>query len=257
VRSVVPILERTLETPSTVTLRFEVPWTAEPGQFVMVWVPGDDELPMSLSYPGPLAGVTIKTMGSTSRHIRGLEVGTPLGIRGPYGNRFDLSLRRLLIVAGGSGAAVLAPGAETVLQRGGTVSVALGATTAPELLFAERFRAMGAELRVSTDDGSQGAKGYVTPLAEAWMDERRFDAVWTCGPEVMMRKVLDAARRRGVPAFGSVERVMKCALGLCDACALGPYHVCVDGPVFPGETLGALGEFGRTKRDFCGRRVPA
>ena len=72
----------------------------------------------------------------------------------------------------------------------------------------------------------------------------------------MMRKVALAARARGVPAFGSVERQMKCALGMCDACALGPYHVCVDGPVFPAETLLGLSEFGRSKRDPSGRLVP-
>ena len=116
---------------------------------------------------------------------------------------------------------------------------------------------MGAELRLSTDDGSTGARGYVTGLVDGWLAERPFDAVWTCGPEIMMRKVVNAAQARGVSSFGSVERVMKCALGLCDACALGPFHVCVDGPVFPGSTLAEQAEFGRSKRDFAGRRVPA
>lgn len=255
-RSVLPVLERVQETPSTVTLRFDVPWTAAAGQFVMLWVPGDDELPMSLSYTGPRAGVTVKVMGETSRHIQKLTVGTRVGIRGPYGNRFDATPRRLLIVAGGSGAAVLAPGAEEVRALGGEVGVALGATTAAELLFERRFRALGAEVRLATDDGTAGARGYVTGVAEAWLQETPFDAVWTCGPEIMMRKVLDAARARGVPSYGSVERVMKCSLGLCDACALGPYHVCVDGPVFEGDRLSALEEFGQRKRDFSGRLVP-
>ena len=84
VRLVLPIAERRLETPSTVTLRVDVPWVAQPGQYVMVWVPGDDELPMSLSYGGPRAGVTVKTMGATSRHIQRLAVGDLVGIRGPY-----------------------------------------------------------------------------------------------------------------------------------------------------------------------------
>src|SRR4029077_20124590 len=126
------------------------------------------------------------------------------------------------------GAAVLAPAAEAAIAHGARMSVALGATAQAELLFEERFRAMGAVVRVSTDDGSSGARGFVTPLADAWLAETLFDAVWTCGLEVMMRKVLDSARARSVPAFGSVERHMKCALGLCDACSLGPMHVCVD-----------------------------
>jgi dihydroorotate dehydrogenase electron transfer subunit len=195
-------------------------------------------------------------MGPTSRAILSIRRGQRIGVRGPYGNAFDVTPRRILIVAGGSGAAVLAPAAEAARSLGGEITVALGATTAPELLFEERFRAMGARVELATDDGSRGARGYVTPLADRLLGSSPFDAVWTCGPEIMMEKVLAAAGRAGVDAFGSVERVMKCSLGLCDACALGPYHVCIDGPVFPGATLLSLPEFGRSKRDASGRRVP-
>ncbi|HTT26354.1 MAG TPA: dihydroorotate dehydrogenase electron transfer subunit [Thermoplasmata archaeon] len=254
-RRIVRVTERVVETPSTVTLRFPADAPAGPGQFVMLWVPGDDEVPMSLSYTGADQGVTVKVMGATSRAIQGIAPGTPVGIRGPYGNRFDLTPARILIVAGGSGAAVLAPAAEAAKARGARIAVALGATTASELLFLERFRRMGASVRVSTDDGSQGAKGFVTPVAEAWLGEERFDALWTCGPEVMMRKAIDAARAAGVPSFGSVERIMKCSLGICDACAFGPFHVCVDGPVFSGATLATVPDFGAFQRDAAGRRA--
>ncbi len=251
------MVERVQETPSTVTLRFDFAPVAAPGQFVMLWIPGDDELPMSLSYTdGPRKGVTVKAMGDTSRRVLGLGAGTRIGVRGPYGRAFDLSPRRLLVVAGGSGAAVLAPAAAEARQRGASVTVALGATTAPELLFAERFRAMGAEVVEATDDGSAGTRGFVTGPTARLLGERPFDAVWTCGPEVMMLKVVEAARSRGVPTFCSVERHMKCALGMCDACALGPFHVCTDGPVFEAGRLLGETEFGRFHRDPSGRRLP-
>jgi len=257
VRSVVPVTERVTETPSTVTLRFPYPAPADPGQFVMIWLPGDDELPMSLSYTdGPSKGVTIKAMGATSRRVQTIPVGTPVGIRGPYGNRFDVSPRRILIVSGGSGAAVLAPAAERARAAGGKVTVALGATRAPELLFKERFRTMGARVEVATDDGSEGTKGFVTAVAERLLTTEPFDVVWTCGPEVMMKKVILAAVGPSVPVYCSMERHMKCSLGMCDACSLGPYHVCVDGPVFPAERLAAVPDFGVFHRDSSGRRVP-
>ncbi|MGA7924154.1 MAG: dihydroorotate dehydrogenase electron transfer subunit [Thermoplasmata archaeon] len=255
-REVCSIRERIVETPSTVTLRFDYEPAAEPGQFVMVWIPGDDEIPMSLSYVGRSKGVTIKVMGPTSRNIQTLPVGERMGIRGPYGNHFDLSPRRILVVAGGSGAAVLAPAAQAARDAGSRLTVALGATTATELLFAERFRTMGARVVTATDDGSHGVHGFVTIPTEALLTVDTFDAVWTCGPEIMMRKVVTLAAQRGVPTYCSVERHMKCALGLCDACAIGPLHVCVDGPVFAAERLVGLPEFGTRKRDPSGRRVP-
>jgi dihydroorotate dehydrogenase electron transfer subunit len=257
VRDVVPVVERVEETPSTVTLRFPFAAPARPGQFVMVWFPGDDELPMSLSYvDGPSKGVTIKAMGDTSRRILSLPSGSRIGVRGPYGRGFDLSPRRILVVAGGSGSAVLAPAAEAAIRAGSGVTVALGATTAPELLFLDRFRSMGASTVVATDDGSAGERGFITGPAARLLAERPFDAVWTCGPEVMMKKVVQSARARGVRAYCSVERHMKCALGMCDACALGPFHVCTDGPVFDAELLDPGTEFGRFHRDPSGRRVP-
>ena len=255
-RTVVRVTERVEETPSTVTLRFPYAPAAEPGQFVMAWIPGDDELPMSLSYTeGPSKGITVKMMGATSRHVQSIVPGTLLGVRGPYGNRFDLSPRRILVVAGGSGAAVLAPAAERACARGAEVVVALGATRAPELLFRERFHRMGARVELATDDGSEGFHGFVTSVAERILGTERFEAVWTCGPEVMMRKVLAAAGAHGVRASGAMERHMKCALGMCDACAFGPYHVCTDGPVFSDEQLRGVADFGNFHRDATGRRV--
>jgi dihydroorotate dehydrogenase electron transfer subunit len=256
VRRLVRVRERIEETPSTVTLRFDDPTPASPGQFVMVWIPGVDELPMSLSYVGPSKGITVKVMGDASRRIQSIGADTVLGIRGPYGNRFDLSPRRILVVAGGSGAAVLAPAAEAAIPAGADVVVALGATTESELLFAERFRAMGAVVHLATDDGSMGQPGYVTRAVDGLLGHQEFDAVWTCGPEVMMRKVIVSAGARGTPVYCSVERWMKCGLGLCDACALGRHHVCIDGPVFPGRELMETRGFGEFFRDGSGRRRP-
>lgn len=255
-RSVATVSERVQETPSTVTLRFEDAREARPGQFMMVWIPGDDEVPMSLSYVGTSKGITVKSMGPTSQHIQSIARGERIGTRGPYGNAFDLRPPRILVVAGGSGAAVLAPAAESAARAGSRVTAALGATTGSELLFETRFRQMGARVELATDDGTRGARGYVTAVSDALLQEERYDAVWTCGPERMMEKVVRASGRAGVPVFGSVERVMKCALGMCDACALGPYHVCTDGPVFPGDLLLPLPEFGRMKREPSGRQVP-
>ena len=255
-RTICEVTERVVETPSTVTLRFDYSPGARPGQFVMIWFPGDDELPMSLSYTEPRKGVTIKAMGPTTRRVLSVPAGAQVGIRGPYGNQFDVSAGRVLVVGGGSGTAVLAPAAEAAVARGSSVVSALGATTREEILFGDRMGAISESVHLATDDGTEGHRGFVTDVAAELLAQERFDAVWTCGPEIMMRKVIAAAEPRQVPVFCSLERHMKCALGMCDACAFGPFHVCQDGPVFPAEQIAAIPEFGSTKRESSGRRVP-
>jgi len=131
-----------------------------------------------------------------------------------------------------------------------------GARTKADLACLSRVRAAG-PVHVSTDDGSEGFHGFVSDLAAKLLHEERFDMVLTCGPEVMMKKVVDAANARRVPVQASLERYMKCGIGICDACAFDDKLVCYDGPVFGGEELAKSQDFGRWRRDISGRRVKA
>jgi len=111
-------------------------------------------------------------------------------------------------------------------------------------------------LYVATDDGSAGHHGFVSDVAAKLLDDGRFDMVITCGPEVMMKKVVDLANAKGVRVQASLERYMKCGIGICDACAFDDKLVCLDGPVFDGEVLAASEDFGKFRRDKSGRRIP-
>jgi dihydroorotate dehydrogenase electron transfer subunit len=144
---------------------------------------------------------------------------------------------------------------EAFAQQGAKVVTAVGAKTADELLFVERANACG-EVHIATDDGSRGSQGFVPPLADKLLERLSFDQVLTCGPEKMMKAVVDVAAKRDVPVQASLERYMKCGIGICDACALDDKLVCADGPVFTGEELLASEEFGRWRRAKDGRRVP-
>jgi len=106
---------------------------------------------------------------------------------------------------------------------------------------------------VATDDGSRGHHGFVTDLLD---DALQCDVVYTCGPEPMMKKVLDWSLQHDMAMQASLERYMKCGIGICDACAIDGHHVCRDGPVFSRGTLAAMEDFGRRKRAPSGRRVP-
>lgn len=246
--AVATVVEVVAETPSVTTLAFDRSFAFEPGQFVMVWVPGVDEVPMALSSPN---SVSVQRVGEATAALVALAPGDRLGVRGPYGRGFPPG-GNILAIAGGIGAAPLLPLAET-----GRVPVfLLGARTAAELPFTERLGAV-TDLRLATDDGSAGRHGYVADLLGD-LDLSAFDAIAVCGPEPMMVAVRDRLASTGAldRSWFSLHRYMKCGVGVCGSCAVDPDGLCVcrDGPVFPGPVV-AASELGRYARDACGRRV--
>jgi dihydroorotate dehydrogenase electron transfer subunit len=217
-----------------------------PGQYVMVWIRGVDEIPMSLSYAN---GITVRKVGNATEALFRMNVGDSFGMRGPFGNGFSSTKLPALIVAGGVGAAPLASLAE---MRKGQVSTILGAKTEDELLFRERFESSG-PLLIATEDGSVGFKGLTIDLLK---NAYGYQEIISCGPERMMRKVLDHAVDVRVQSQFSLHRYIKCGVGLCGSCCIDPsgLRVCVDGPVFTGKQL-SDSEFGEYMRDATGRKV--
>ncbi len=234
---------------------------ANPGQFAMVWVPGIDEVPMSvLAIHGKSeAGVVIKKGGPVSTALWEKKVGDPFWVRGPYGHPFSVGHHhKLLVVGGGTG---LVPLLSLLVHfRGRDVTLITGARTSSELLFKDWLIADSKEhqfkLIFATDDGTYGEKNQVPKVAEEILGKQRFDAIYTCGPEPMMKKIYDLATKMHCHIQVSLERVFKCGVGICAACVIGPYLVCHDGPVFSEIELSGMPEFGHTRRDLSGKRVP-
>ena len=208
------VRERIAAGKGITTLRFDAPMSAKAGQFVMVWLPGVDEVPMSLSHIGDHAGITVKEVGEATRALSGLRPGDLVGLRGPYGNGWDLAARRILCVGGGVGMAPIITAAEAVGDPA-RVDVAIGARNAGEIIFEERARAASNDVRVTTDDGSYGLEGTVVSLADTMMKEKSYGMVLGCGPEIMNKFLLKACEGNGVPCQLSLERLMKCGAGLC------------------------------------------
>jgi dihydroorotate dehydrogenase electron transfer subunit len=253
----VKILKVRKESATAKSFEFKYPLYSRPGQFLMVWLPGMDEVPMSLSrIEKDTKEITVENVGEATAALHKLKPGNKIGVRGPYGNGFTLPRKKhYLLVAGGSGAASLAPIADIAQKLGSKATVVLGAKTAGKLILEKRLRAAAESVTVATDDGSKGVKGFATKVAEKLMDERKFDLVITCGPEVMMHKVVTATRERKIPVQASLERYMKCGLGVCGSCAFGRHRVCADGPVFTGYQLKSVADFGKAKLAPDGRRV--
>jgi dihydroorotate dehydrogenase electron transfer subunit len=263
----VKLLSVTAESPMVKSFMFndELCAKGEPGQFVMVWIPGVDEVPMSLSTlnsKNAEAAITVERVGEATKALHNMKAGDTIGVRGPFGNSYTVSRTgKVMIVGGGTGLASLAPLAERLAKETTDITFLMGAKTRSDLLFHEPIesllsRAKG-RLLAATEDGSYGDRGLVTTLAEKIFKEgKKFNMVYTCGPERMMQKMFLLAERYNVPFEASLERFMRCAIGLCGTCVIGKYRVCQDGPVFTRQRLREVkDEFGRWRRGFDGVRI--
>jgi NAD(P)H-flavin reductase len=229
-----------------------------PGQFNMVYAYGIGEVPISISGvtdDGSLQH-TIRAVGSVTRALAGLATGTVIGLRGAYGSAWPLDAAAggdLVIVAGGLGLAPLRQAIIQVLaqrERYRRVCILYGTRTPADVLYGGELAAWAAhrdvEFAITVDRASAGwggEVGVVTRLvARAGFDPERATAL-VCGPEIMMRFTAEALLRRGVPPAAihlSLERNMKCAVGSCGHCQLGPHFICRDGPVLPWPRLAGL-----------------
>ncbi|MEM2988129.1 MAG: dihydroorotate dehydrogenase electron transfer subunit [Candidatus Bathyarchaeia archaeon] len=261
----VKIREIMEETPTIKTFTFydKLCSKAEPGQFAMIWIPGVDEIPISISAATRegAASITVEKVGYATEMLHKKGEGDVIGVRGPYGNYFKLEGGKAMLVGGGTGLIPLTFLAEKLARTKNIMTFLLGAKTKNELLFLDRIgRALSTaecKILVATEDGSHGVKGLVTDVAEQILRKEKFAMIYTCGPEKMMLKMFLLAESYGLPIQASFERLMRCAVGLCGQCVLGQFRVCRDGPVFSTEQLRQIREeFGIFKLGFDGRKVP-
>ncbi|MHA1768344.1 MAG: dihydroorotate dehydrogenase electron transfer subunit [Candidatus Thorarchaeota archaeon] len=231
-----------------------------PGQFLMVWIAGVDEIPMSVSYiQSPVLGMTVLPIGDATTALASKHVGAWVGIRGPFGTSFTTDSKRALVVGGGIGIAPLRPLVYTLLSQGSEVTLLIAAQTKDALIYLDEFShapVEGLTVELATNDGSAGYHGLATEAASAIMKQSEFDALYTCGPELMMVGLYELALEQEIRFEASLERHMKCGCGICGTCALDPTGdlVCTDGPVFTGDRLSKFSDFGKYDRDLMGRR---
>jgi dihydroorotate dehydrogenase electron transfer subunit len=248
------------ETERITTLLFDIPHQSleiNPGQFFMVWVPGVDEIPMSVSlWEPPTAGISVQDVGEATKALTKLTEGDWLGIRGPFGSYYTTNSQKALVVGGGIGMAPLRPLVYNLLQQGAMVTLLVAARTKSQLLFYDFAGRIDSDLHVeiATDDGSMGSRGLAIEVAQDLIKNTMFDTIYTCGPELMMVGLLNLAQKENLRFQASLERYMKCGCGICGTCALDPTGdlVCKEGPVFTTKDLLELEEFGKYYRDSTG-----
>lgn len=254
------------ETDDIVTLELQAldggtGYAFKPGQFNMLYVFGIGEVPISMS--GDCASSlpivhTVRVAGAVTRAICGLEPGSTVGVRGPFGTAWPVAEAEgydVLVIAGGIGLAPLRPVVYHLLEnraRYGRVALLYGARSPRELLYrseVESWRGrfdldVEATVDLASDDW-RGRVGVVTTLIERAEFDPDNTVAMICGPEIMMRFSVRELQRQGVDSddiYVSMERNMKCAIGFCGHCQYGASFVCKDGPVFPYSRIAALQE---------------
>jgi len=225
-----------------------------PGQFVMVWIPGYDEKPYALTGCGKTVKITVRKRGPFTEKLFTLKKGDLLGLRGPYGHGFSMDrVKKACVVAGGIGSAALILLAEGLAAMGTKIDFVHGCRCKDDVLFADRIKKIGSH-HIATEDGSRGTKGYCTVILEELLAKNKYDMLYCCGPEMMMKAILKQCNKFDVPAQFAVERYMKCGIGICGHCSLDDSLCCVDGPVFNREKLNKSKEFGVVWHEKTGKK---
>jgi len=227
---------------------------ALPGQFLMVWVPGIGEKPMSIGNNRPLT-ISVANVGKVSSKLCELKEGDLISYRGPFGKPFGLpeKPKKILVVGGGYGIVPLYFLAKAARENGLKSYAVIGGKNEKDIIFEKPLFAVCKEVFITTDDGSKGKKGTVMVDATWLVESKKFGCVYACGPEKMMKAVAEMCKKHGVPCQVSIERYMKCGVGVCGSCAINGRLTCLEGPVFNGEEVLKFPEFGKKKRDAAGR----
>ncbi|MEM0014655.1 MAG: FAD/NAD(P)-binding protein [Zestosphaera sp.] len=244
-----------VETENVKTYYVRLPEGVElpkPGQFNMLYVHGVGEVPISVSdvdADSRAVAHTTRFAGSVTRTFALLKEGDIVGFRGPYGVGWPIELvtnKNLVLIAGGIGLPPLRPVIREIARNRsayGKLIILYGARTPKDLIFSYEYREYESipdtELLLTVDVPSEewkGNSGVVTNLVKVVNVNPDETYAFVCGPEVMMRQATQELLRKGFKTnriYLSLERRMKCGVGLCGHCQMGPYFVCKHGPVFP------------------------
>ena len=230
---------------------FEHHLECKPGQFIMIWIPDVDEKPMAVSYlKKDKFAFTSQSIGKFTHALEKIKKGDKLGVRGPYGNYFSIK-ENSCVAAGGVGIASVSNLIDSLKKP----IVIYGARSREHLIYLERYK--NKNMMVTTDDGSFGRKGFTTDVLEEVLQNKKnkIKIVYTCGPEAMMKKILDICNKYKIECEAALERYMSCGFGICGKCMVNDRIACVDGPIFNTRQLRKFSEFGNFARLKSGRKV--
>ncbi|MFH2105921.1 MAG: dihydroorotate dehydrogenase electron transfer subunit [Candidatus Micrarchaeota archaeon] len=226
---------------------------AVPGQYIMAWIPNVSEKPIGIAKSKPLT-ISVANVGPFSAEMHKLKKGDLFTFKGPFGKGFELKGKQICLVGGGYGVVPLYSLAQEAKENGVKTTVIIGAREKKDLVYEKKFESLGCKVLTSTDDGSCGFKGNAVQCLTSELEKGKFDQIYSCGPEKMMYFLAKKCDELKIPCQLSLERYMKCGIGICGSCDLNGKSVCRDGPVFNAEDILKMGEFGKVHRGASGKK---
>ncbi|MFW9777517.1 MAG: hypothetical protein ACFFE8_01605 [Candidatus Heimdallarchaeota archaeon] len=269
-----PILGKIIEAEDVVTISFKLPGHLDidviPGQYFMLWVPGDDEIPIAVSdYQGNTLSFTVFDLGSTSHNLVKSPAGTLIGLRGPFGTGFAMDRTEIsVVIGGGIGIAPLRYLTGQILECDISTRIFMmeGARNVTGLIYRKYFESLSIESAFFTDDGSFGRKGFPTIALQELLTSDTMESpeeltIYACGPEAMLVSVVAITTKQGLNKRLQVslaDRFIRCGFGVCGSCFMDErgLSICHDGPVFRGDLITDLQDFGVWGRGPDGDKFP-
>jgi dihydroorotate dehydrogenase electron transfer subunit len=269
-----PIHKRIIDAEDVATLLFKLPPQLEmdifPGQYFMLWVPGDDEIPIAVSeYQEEIISFTIFDLGPTSHNLIESPVGALVGLRGPYGNGFKIENTEIsIIIGGGIGLAPLRYLIHQILEMEVSQRIIMieGARTKNGIIFREEFNSLPIESIFFTDDGSLGRQGFPTVALQEFLETDIINSpekftIYACGPEAMLVSAVSVTKAKKVTnrmQISIADRFIRCGFGVCGSCFIDEkgFSICHDGPVFRADLIADLVDFGVWGRGPDGDKFP-
>ena len=245
------ILEKTTLAPAMQFMKIEAPLVARkamPGQFIILRImEGGERIPLTIADYNRSEGwvsILFQEVGETTRDLGRLEAGDFIrDFVGPLGRASELDgFRKVLCIGGGVGTAPLYPQIKYLHDRGAQVDVIIGARSKDYIILEKEIGKICSTLYITTDDGSQGHKGFVTDVLKNLVDGgNRYEHVIAVGPMIMMKMVCNLTKKYGIPTTVSMNPIMVDGTGMCGGCRVTvggkTRYACVDGPDFDGHQV--------------------
>lgn len=253
------ILDKRRLNPQTTFMKLEAPHiveNAKPGQFIVIKIDEKGErIPLTIvDKEGDEISIIFQEVGKTTKKLATLEIGDEvMNIIGPLGRSTHIEkIGRIICVGGGVGTAEIYPVAKAFKNKGNEIISIIGARSKDLLLFSDEIKAISSQIYITTDDGSEGRKGFVTNVLEELLKKESYDLIYSVGPILMMRQVALATKKYNIKTIVSLNANMVDATGMCGTCRVKvggeTKFTCVDGPDFDAHEIDFVEFINRDRR---------